>query len=233
MGNQHSLTFDQIQEMKLQSECQLTTHLRAALLRLPHPTAVTHPSPLLCSRIRRLHLIRLISASSLRQSSTLTRQSVTDDELKRLFRRFKRLDTDRSGALSVTEFLAIPELEHNPLVQRVVATFDSDGSGEVDFQEFISALSVFTTADKETKDSKFLFVYKLYDVDGDGFISNADLYHVLKAMVGNNLNDVQLQQLVDRTILQGDKNKDGKLSYEEFVDMVKETDIENKLKIEF
>ena len=153
--------------------------------------------------------------------------------MKRLFRRFKRLDTDRSGALSVTEFLAIPELEHNPLVQRVVATFDSDGSGEVDFQEFISALSVFTTTEKETKDSKFSFVYKLYDVDGDGFISNADLYHVLKAMVGNNLNDVQLQQLVDRTILQGDKNKDGKLSYDEFVDMVKETDIENKLKIEF
>ena len=27
-------------------------------------------------------------------------------------------------------------------------------------------------------------------------------FHVLKAMVGNNLNDVQLQQLVDRTILQ-------------------------------
>jgi serine/threonine-protein phosphatase 2B regulatory subunit len=54
----------------------------------------------------------------------------------------------------------------------------------------------------------------VYDVDNDGFISNADLYHVLKAMVGSNLNDVQLQQLVDRTIIQGDKDKDGKLNYE-------------------
>jgi hypothetical protein len=27
--------------------------------------------------------------------------------------------------------------------------------------------------------------FKMYDVDGDGFISNADLFHVLKAMVMN------------------------------------------------
>lgn len=183
--------------------------------------------------------------------------AVTDDELRRLFRRFKRLDTDKSGALSITEFLAIPELEHNPLVQRVVATFDSDKSGEVSFAEFISALSVFTTtdggsisqsisqssnqqamiegddaSDSAAKINRFHFTFKLYDVDNDGFISNADLFHVLKTMVGNNLNDVQLQQLVDRTILQGDLDKDGKLSYAEFKNMVKETDIDNKLKIE-
>lgn len=35
-------------------------------------------------------------------------------------------------------------------------------------------------------------------------------------MVGNNLNDVQLQQLVDRTIIKADKDYDGKISYEEF-----------------
>ena len=82
----------------------------------------------------------------------------------------------------------------------------------------------------------FLFVsvtFRVYDVDNDGFISNADLYHVLKSMVGSNLNDVQLQQLVDRTIIQGDKDKDGKLSYEEFKDMVKDGELEQKLKIEF
>jgi Ca2+-binding EF-hand superfamily protein len=33
--------------------------------------------------------------------------------------------------------MSIPELEHNPLVKRVVETFDSDKSGEVDFMEFI------------------------------------------------------------------------------------------------
>lgn len=153
-----------------------------------------------------------------------------DAEIKRLFRRFKKLDTDNSGALSVQEFLAIPELEHNPLVRRVVETFDSDSNGEVDFQEFITALSIFSTPQEEVK--KYEFTFKMYDCDHDGFISNKDLFQVLKAMVGGNLNDVQLQQLVDRTIIKGDKDKDGKLNYDEFVDMIKDCELGEKLTIE-
>ncbi len=134
------------------------------------------------------------------------------------------MDVDKSGTLSVQEFLAIPELEHNPLVNRVVHTFDIDKSGEVDFREFVSSLSVFATHESSAsgKEQKYKFTFRVYDVDNDGFISNADLYHVLKAMVGSNLNDIQLQQLVDRTIIQGDKDKDGKLNYEEFKEMIKD-----------
>jgi len=154
----------------------------------------------------------------------------SDTEIKRLFRRFKKLDTDHSGALSPAEFLAIPELEHNPLVRRVVETFDVDKSGEVDFQEFITALSIFSTMQDEQR--KFKFTFNMYDCDHDGFISNRDLFQVLKAMVGGNLNDVQLQQLVDRTIIKGDKDKDGKLNYEEFVEMIKDCDLGEKLTID-
>ena len=35
-------------------------------------------------------------------------------------------------------------------------------------------------------------------------------------MVGNNLNDTQLQQLVDRTIIKADTDFDGKISFDEF-----------------
>mmetsp|Transcript_170 Transcript_170/g.367 ORF Transcript_170/g.367 Transcript_170/m.367 type:complete len:180 (-) Transcript_170:88-627(-) len=154
----------------------------------------------------------------------------TEADIKKLFKRFKKLDTDGSGTLSVQEFLAIPELEHNPLVRRVVDTFDADNSGEVDFSEFISALGIFSI--QTAKEEKMKFCFRVYDVDGDGFVSNADLFHVLKAMVGNNLNEVQLQQLVDRTIIKGDKDKDGKLNYEEFVEMIKDTDLEEKLRVQ-
>ncbi len=54
---------------------------------------------------------------------------------------------------------------------------------------------------------------------------------VLKMMVGNNLNDVQLQQLVDRTIIKADKDLDGKISFDEFTDMVKDLDVIDKLTI--
>ena len=35
-------------------------------------------------------------------------------------------------------------------------------------------------------------------------------------MVGNNLSEKQLQEIVDKTILYADKDGDGKISYDEF-----------------
>lgn len=39
---------------------------------------------------------------------------------------------------------------------------------------------------------------------------------MLKMMVGNNLKDAQLQQIVDKTILFADKDEDGRISFDEF-----------------
>lgn len=38
--------------------------------------------------------------------------------------------------------------------------------------------------------------FKVYDMDRDGYISNGELFIVLKMMVGNNLKDQQLQQVI-------------------------------------
>lgn len=140
------------------------------------------------------------------------------DEIARLGKRFKKLDLDNSGSLSVDEFMSLPELHQNPLVQRVIEIFDQDGNGEVDFKEFIEGVSQFSV--KGDKDSKLKFAFKIYDMDKDGFISNGELFQVLKMMVGNNLKDTQLQQIVDKTIIYADQDGDGKISYDEFCALV-------------
>lgn len=58
-------------------------------------------------------------------------------------------------------------------------------------------------------------------MDKDGYISNGELFQVLKMMVGNNLRDTQLQQIVDKTIIHADTDGDGKISFEEFCDVSK------------
>ncbi len=58
--------------------------------------------------------------------------------------------------------------------------------------------------------------FRIYDMDKDGYISNGELFQVLKMMVGNNLKDTQLQQIVDKTIINADKDGDGRISFEEF-----------------
>jgi len=147
--------------------------------------------------------------------------------LQRLGKSFASIDKDHSGGLSVEEFMAIPELKNNPLVERVARVFDIDKNGNVDFKEFVTMLALFGPACAPETKAKFLF--EIYDINGDGFISNGDLFKSLKIMVGNNLEDKQLQQLVDRTISQGDHDKDGKLNYTEFLAMVQKIDIGGKL----
>lgn len=118
---------------------------------------------------------------------------------------------DGSGSLSVDEFMSIPELQQNPLVQRVISIFDTDDNGEVDFKEFIEGISQFSV--KGDKEAKLRFAFRIYDIDRDGYISNGELFQVLKIMVGANLKDQQLQQIVDKTIIYADKDRDGKISF--------------------
>lgn len=91
-------------------------------------------------------------------------------------KRFRKLDLDNSGALSVDEFMSLPELQQNPLVQRVIDIFDADGNGEVDFKEFIQGVSQFSV--KGDKLSKLRFAFRIYDMDNDGYISNGELFQV-------------------------------------------------------
>ena len=104
----------------------------------------------------------------------------------------------------------------------MIAIFDEDGGGDVDFQEFVSGLSAFSS--KGNKEQKLRFAFKVYDIDRDGYISNGELFIVLKMMVGNNLKDQQLQQIVDKTIMEADLDGDGKISFEEFTHLVGNTD---------
>jgi Ca2+-binding EF-hand superfamily protein len=152
------------------------------------------------------------------------------DEIRRLGKRFKKLDLDGSGSLSIEEFMSLPELQQNPLVRRVIDIFDDDGNGEVDFKEFIQGLSHFSA--KGDMESKLKFAFRIYDMDNDGFISNGELFQVLKMMVGSNLKDTQLQQIVDKTILFHDKDNDGKINFEEFCNVVGNTDIHTKMIVE-
>ncbi|XP_043367933.1 calcineurin subunit B type 1 isoform X1 [Dermochelys coriacea] len=161
---------------------------------------------------------------------TPTRHHVDADEIKRLGKRFKKLDLDNSGSLSVEEFMSLPELQQNPLVQRVIDIFDTDGNGEVDFKEFIEGVSQFSV--KGDKEQKLRFAFRIYDMDKDGYISNGELFQVLKMMVGNNLKDTQLQQIVDKTIINADKDGDGRISFEEFCAVVGGLDIHKKMVVD-
>eukprot|EP00126_Sphaerothecum_destruens_P007006 Sdes_comp19641_c0_seq1m11428 len=164
---------------------------------------------------------------SLEELSSMT--DFTTSEVKRLAKRFNKLDKDSSGTLTTDEFMSLPQLKDNPLVERVISIFDEDGGGDVDFGEFMRTLSVFST--KSTKMQKLKFVFKIYDIDKDGYISNGELFQVLAKMVGGNLSLPQLQQIVDKTIIKADLDGDGKISFDEFCKMVSNSEVYDTMNV--
>ncbi|EGV59966.1 Calcineurin subunit B [Yamadazyma tenuis] len=152
--------------------------------------------------------------SSTLLDSLMEGTSFDKTEIDRLRKRFMKLDKDGSGAIEKNEFLAIPGISSNPLASRLMDVFDEDGSGTIDFQEFIAGLSVFSG--KTSKADKLKFAFKIYDIDRDGYIGNGELFAVMKMMVGKNLQDEDLQQIVDKTMMEADGDGDGQLNFEEF-----------------
>ncbi|XP_008419589.1 calcineurin subunit B type 1b isoform X2 [Poecilia reticulata] len=164
--------------------------------------------------------------------SESSRKPISEEggEIRRLGKRFRKLDLDGSGSLSVDDFMSLPELQQNPLVRRVIDIFDTDGNGEIDFIEFIRGVSQFSV--RGNQQQKLHFAFRVYDVDKDGFISNGELFQVLKAMVGSNLQDAALQQVVDKTILGADRDGDGRISFHEFCTIVGELDFTKKMVVD-
>jgi serine/threonine-protein phosphatase 2B regulatory subunit len=157
--------------------------------------------------------------------------SLSQAQILKLHRRFKKLDKDGNGEISREEFQSIPQLAANPLLDRVLTVFDTNGDKSVDFREFVRALAIFSN-DVEKRE-KLLFTYKMYDIDGDGKISNKDLFLTLQVMVGSNLSDVQLQQIVDKTFIEGDLDRDGYISFAEFEKIIVGSDYGDKLTLQF
>lgn len=92
------------------------------------------------------------------------------------------------------------------------------------------------TSDKlldEGPKTKLLFVFKVYDADDDGKISFNDLRSILKMMVGNYIEDVQLDKIATRAFVEVDEDSDGFIEFSEFCKVFSAEDLDDKLRIKF
>ena len=75
----------------------------------------------------------------------------SESELRRLFRRFKKLDT-KAKDQSNDDYDDLAELASNPVLQRLLEIFNRYEDEEVQFSQFVATLS--TLSDKGSQEAK-------------------------------------------------------------------------------
>lgn len=88
------------------------------------------------------------------------------------------------------------------LVDGLFRMFDADGSGTITFEEFVHILSIYHNKNNKSSNDKHKLMYSIYDVDGDGKISRADLAKIVNdCLCCNNmkLSDEDVAKIVDAT----------------------------------
>jgi serine/threonine-protein phosphatase 2B regulatory subunit len=106
---------------------------------------------------------------------------------------------------------------------RIARLMTLDMGEVIDFRLFAETISVFN--DRVSAEEKFKYFFRLYDMDGDGFVGDGELFVVFRTLVGGNYNDIQIQNIVEQIIQQYDKDGDKKLNYKEFSSILIEPEL--------
>lgn len=153
------------------------------------------------------------SASRLKKVAlTLIAQQLKDDDLRELKETFSALDKNRDGCLTfkeVEEGMKKAKIEFPPDMMEIMKGLDTDESGSIDYTEFIAAT---ITQKQYLKKEVMWAAFRVFDRDGDGFITRAELGTLLKE-------DPDIA-LIENMMKEVDTDGDGSISFEEFCTML-------------
>ncbi|KAH9803678.1 calcium-dependent protein kinase 9 [Citrus sinensis] len=140
-------------------------------------------------------------------------------EIQKLKEKFTEMDTDNNGTLTYDELKAglakLGSMLTETDVKQYMQAADIDGNGTIDYIEFITATM------QRHKLERFECLYKAFqyfDKDNSGYITVDELETVFKEY---NMGDDATIATIREIMSEVDRDKDGRISYDEFRAMMK------------
>ena len=156
------------------------------------------------------------AASSKMRKAVLTyiASRLTQNEIEELNRNFQEIDDNNDGKLTLAEIKQAASKNKNLNIEHIEEIFksiDTDGSGSIEYTEFISA-----SLDKSLylQKEKLKEAFSLFDSDHSGKISKAEISKVL----GMDKRSKEISRIIEKY----DINKDGEIDFDEFFEMMKD-----------
>ena len=131
---------------------------------------------------------------------------------------FDLFDKDKDGSITTKELGDVmralganpTQAELQEMIQEMINEVDQDGSGKIEFKEFLDLFAK-KMKDPDTEED-LIEAFKIFDKDGNGVISANELRHVMTTL-GERLTEEE----ADEMIREADIDGDGFINYHEFV----------------
>ena len=138
-----------------------------------------------------------------------------ENEINNLKKVFSAFDKSKDGQISYEELRqGLIQLKSNRITEQDVyflfQALDVDRNGKIDYTEFIAAT---LQRANYLRNDRLLEAFLNFDKDKSGKITKEELLEALKA------NKTQEKE-IEKYIKAVDKNKDGKIDYNEFLDLM-------------
>lgn len=147
------------------------------------------------------------------KTASTSRPGLNEQEIEELREAFDLFDTDGSGTIDPTELKTAMESlgfkAQNETVFQLINDIDKNGTGDIDFEEFLDLMTM-KLGEGETEED-IRKVFDLFDDDKSGYITLQNLKRVTKDL-GENMTDAELLEMIERA----DSDDDGQVSFEDF-----------------
>ena len=139
---------------------------------------------------------------------------ITEDQKNEFKEAFSLFDIDGDGFITAQELgtlmAKLGKKSNEAELIDMINEIDADGSGTIDFQEFLSLIT------KKMKDpaveSELMEAFKTFDKDGNGMMASSEFRKIIKDLT-NKLTDADIDDMIEEI----DPNKPSQLKFDDMI----------------